>query len=76
MVLNESIVSQVPYFKTLQEKEIFLNVIGALSVKIISLSKACEVLKMNKDTLLQLLDSIGFNYSYLTESDIKDERKL
>ncbi|MBN2535900.1 MAG: hypothetical protein JXB88_23675 [Spirochaetales bacterium] len=75
MVLNESIVSQVPYFKTLHEKEIFLHVIGALSVKIISLSKAGEVLKINKDTLLQLLDSIGFNYSYLTESDIKDEQE-
>ena len=42
MVLNESIISQVPYFKTLQEKEIFINVVGALSVKIISLSKACD----------------------------------
>jgi adenine-specific DNA methylase len=63
MVLNESIVRQVPYFNTLQEKEIFLNVIGALSVRIISLSKACEVLKMKKDTLLQILDTIGFDYS-------------
>jgi predicted HTH domain antitoxin len=75
MVLNESIVRQVPYFNTLQEKEIFLNVIGALSVKIISLSKACEVLKLNKNTLLQILDAIGFDYSYLTEADIKDERE-
>lgn len=75
MVLNESILSQVPFFKTLQEKEIFINVVGALSIKIISLNKACELLKMNKDTLLQLLDTIGFDYSYLTKSDISDEQE-
>ena len=75
MLLKETIINQLPYFKTLQEKELFINVIGALTTRIISLSKACELLNMGKEVLLKFLDTIGIEYSYLHEADIKDERE-
>jgi len=48
--------------------------LGALTAKIISLRKAAEVINLNEDTLLQTLDLLGIDFSYLTEEDLEQER--
>jgi len=66
---------EVPFFKKKEKKLNFLYVLGALSIRLISLKKAAELLELDVDGLLQLLDSIGFNYSYLEREDIKIEKE-
>ncbi len=65
----------MPFFKKKEKKLDFLYVLGALSIRLISLKKAAELLELDVDGLLQLLDSIGFNYSYLEREDIKIEKE-
>lgn len=74
MLLKESIIEQVPYFKNKAKKEMFIAVVGALTTRLISLGKASEILGINKETLLEMLDSIGVEFSYLDENDIEIER--
>jgi hypothetical protein len=47
--------------------------LGALTAKIISLRKAAEVINLNEDALLQTLDLLGIDFSYLSEEDIEQE---
>ena len=58
------IVDEVPFFHDEKTKEKFLLVLGALSARLISLRKAAEIMEM-----------LGFEFSYLEESDIGLERK-
>ncbi len=69
------VAKDVPYFKDMQKKEKFLTVIGALVSHLISLKKASEILSISTDTLIEMLDSLNINFSYLEESDIDNERK-
>ncbi|MBC7320681.1 UPF0175 family protein [bacterium] len=73
MSLKE-IIDTVPTFKSEEEKEKFLIVLGALSLRLISLAKASEVMGMDEDTFLKFLDAFGVEYSYLEYSDIGIER--
>jgi len=73
MILRE-IIEAVPVFETIEEKEKFLIVLSALSLRLISLSKAAELMEMDKDALLNFLNTFGFRYSYLESSDIELER--
>ena len=57
------IVDEVPFFHDEKTKEKFLLVLGALSARLISLKKAAEIMEM-----------LGFEFSYLEESDIGLER--
>ncbi len=73
MVLRE-IVEQVPVFKSIEKKEKFLIVLSALSLRLISLSKAAEIMNMSTQTLLEFLDALGVSFSYLEEEDVDLER--
>jgi len=73
-VALREIVEAVPIFKTVEKKENFLIVLSALSMRLISLSKAAEIMEMDKGTLLKFLDAFGVSYSYLENSDIDLER--
>jgi len=74
MLLEESIIEQVPYFKDKAKKEMFIAVVGALTMRLISLGKASEILGINKKTLLEMLDSISVEFSFLDQTDIAIER--
>ncbi|MEM3063087.1 MAG: UPF0175 family protein [Nitrososphaerota archaeon] len=73
MSLKE-IIDTVPTFRTEEEKEKFLVVLGALSLRLISLAKASEVMDMDRNTFLKFLDAFGVEYSYLEHSDVEIER--
>jgi len=73
MVLKE-IVEEVPVFKSTEKKEKFLIVLSALSLRLISLSKAAEIMNMSTQTLLEFLDALGVEFSYLEEEDVDLER--
>jgi len=73
MVLRE-IVEQVPVFKLIEKKEKFLIVLSTLSLRLISLSKATEIMNMSTQTLLEFLDALGVSFSYLEEEDVDLER--
>ncbi len=73
MSLKE-IVESVPIFKTMEKKETFLIILSALSMRLISLSRAAEAMEMDKEALLELLDAFGVSYSYLEESDVELEK--
>lgn len=70
-----SVASELPYFRTVDERELLLGVIGALILHVISLSKASEIMGMEKSAFLALLDSMKVNFSYLEDSDAIIERK-
>lgn len=73
MSLKE-IIDTVPTFRTEEEKEKFLVVLGALSLRLISLAKASEVMGMDRNTFLKFLDAFRVEYSYLEYSDVEIER--
>ena len=69
------IASEVFLFKSIEEKEKFLFVLGALSSRLISLQKAADVMGMDKDSFLALLDAANIDFFYLTEDDVVTERE-
>ena len=73
MTLKE-IIEIVPTFRTEEEKERFLIVLGALSLRLISLAKASEIMEMDRYTFLRFLDALGVDFSYLEVSDVDLER--
>jgi predicted HTH domain antitoxin len=76
MLLKEDIIEQVPYFKDMIKKEKFIAVIGALTARLISLGKASEILEVKRETLIEMLDNIGVEFSYLDYTDIEIERNF
>jgi predicted HTH domain antitoxin len=71
----KEIASELPFFKTVKEREKLLGVVGALALRHISLSKAAEIMGMGKEAFLELLDVMRVEFSYLEESDVEMERK-
>ena len=71
----KEIASELPFFKTVKEREKLLGVVGALALRHISLSKAAEIMGMGKEVFLELLDVMRVEFSYLEESDVEMERK-
>jgi len=69
-----AIANEIPFLKTIPEKELLLGVIGALVLKKISISKAAEVMNMDKDSLLAILDYMNVEFSYLEANDVAIER--
>jgi len=65
------IAEKVPFFKEKEKKARFLSIVGALSLRIISLRKASELLDLDEKTLLNMLESTGFFYSFLEKEDIE-----
>ena len=68
------IVDEVPFSMTKKTKERLLLVLGALSARLISLRKAAEIMELEEATLLEMMEMIGFEFSYLEEKDIELER--
>ena len=69
------IASGLPFFKTLDEREKLLGVVGALALRQVSLSKAAEIMGMGNEAFLELLDAMRVEFSYLEESDVETELK-
>ena len=69
----EEIASELPFFKTVNEREKLLGVVGALVLRQGSLSKAAEIMGMGKEAFLELLDAMRVEFSYLEESDADTE---
>ena len=71
----KEIANELPFFKTVNERENLLGVVGALVLRQISLSKAAEIMGMGKEAFLELLDAMKVEFSYLKESDVETEGK-
>lgn len=72
--LLQNIAAEVQLFNTLEQKENFLFVLGALSARLISLKKASEILNLEPEAFLKILDLMGIEFSYITEDDIAAEK--
>jgi len=72
----KSIVSEVPLFTKMEDKEKLLIVVSALNFRLVSLDKASEIMEMTKTGFLELLEALGIDYSYLSENDIEMEKTL
>ena len=71
----KGIASELPFFKTVNEREKLLGVVGALALRQASLSKAAEIMGIGKEAFLELLDTMRVEFSYLEESDVETEGK-
>ncbi|CAB1059414.1 hypothetical protein D1BOALGB6SA_4176 [Olavius sp. associated proteobacterium Delta 1] len=71
----KEIASELPFFKTVNEREKLLGVVGALVLRHVSLSKAAEFMGIGKEAFLKLLDGMRVEFSYLEESDVETEVK-
>lgn len=72
--LIQAIASEVQLFQSLEQKEDFLFLIGALMSRVISLKKAAEVMQLEPGEFLKILDLIGIEFSYLSEDDVAVEK--
>jgi hypothetical protein len=73
-LIRQNIAAEVQLFNTLEQKEDFLFVLGALMMRLVSLQKASEILNIEPDAFLKVLDLMNIEFSYLTGSDIQTER--
>lgn len=74
MHLEQDIIEKVPLFREKEKKELFLSIVGALSLRVISLRKGAELLELTEKSLLEMLESLGVSYSYLQKDDVSIER--
>jgi len=72
--LFKTIASDIQLFKSVEEKERFLFVLGALISKIISLEKASEIMEMDREFFLKLLDLMSIDFSYSSDDDVEIEK--
>ncbi|MEM7594946.1 MAG: hypothetical protein AAF383_26195 [Cyanobacteria bacterium P01_A01_bin.83] len=70
----QEIASNVQIFPDIEQKERFLFVVGSLVSRVISLKKAAEIMELEVEVLLQLLELMDIEFSYLTDGDITLER--
>ncbi len=70
----KEIASQVQLFQSIEQKETFIFVLGALTSRLISLHKAAEIMEMDTEMFLKVLELMGINFSYLTVEDIAREK--
>ena len=61
----QDVANELPFLKSAKDKEKMLSVVGALALRRISLDKAADIMKMQRDAFLTLLDMIGVDFSYL-----------
>lgn len=69
-----NIAAEIQLFPDLEQKQLFLFVVGALVVRAISLQKAAEIMNLETDVFLKILDLMGIEFSYLSEEDVLRER--
>jgi predicted HTH domain antitoxin len=70
----QQIANYVQIFPDVEQKERFLFVVGALGTRVISLKKAAEIMELEVEVLLQLLELMGIEFSYLSNEDIALEK--
>ena len=70
----QELANNLPIFTNREQKEQFLFILGALTARIISLRKAAELMNVDSEALLQILDLLGINFSYLSSEDIEREK--
>lgn len=70
----QEIASQVQLFQSIEQKETFIFVIGALTSRLISLHKAAEIMEMDTEIFLKIIELMGIDFSYLTVEDIAREK--
>ncbi|MEO1670419.1 MAG: hypothetical protein AAFR77_06455 [Cyanobacteria bacterium J06631_2] len=70
----KEIAANVQIFSDVEQKERFLFVVGALVSRLISLKKAAEIMGLEVEALLQILESMDIEFSYLSSEDIAIER--
>jgi len=70
----QTIASEVQLFQTVDQKENFLFLIGALLARVISLKKTSEIMQLEPSEFLKILDLMGIEFSYLSEEDIEIEK--
>ncbi len=71
----KDIAAGLPIFVEPEQKEKFLFVLGALITRLISLRKGTEILEIDADKLLQILDVLGIEFSYLSSEDIEQKQR-
>ncbi|PSR18824.1 hypothetical protein C8255_05420 [filamentous cyanobacterium CCP3] len=72
--LTQAIASEVQLFHTLDQKENFLFLIGALLARVVSLKKASEIMQLEPSEFLKILDLMGIEFSYLSEENVELEK--
>lgn len=70
----QDVANELPFLKSAKDKEKMLSVVGALALRRISLDKAADIMKMQRDAFLTLLDMIGLDFSYLAHDDVEMEK--
>ena len=70
------VIEKFPLFEKYEEKEKFFMVVGMLFTRQITLAKAAEVLEMARDDFSRVLKLMGLEYSYLSEEEIEEEKKI
>ena len=70
----QDVATELPFLKSAKDKEKMLRVVGALALRQVSLDKAAEIIKMQRDAFLTLLDMIGVDFSYLAHDDVDMEK--
>ncbi len=73
-VLTQAIASEVQLFQSVEQKENFLFLLGALLARVISLKKAAEVMQLEPAEFLKILNLMGIEFSYLFEEDVALEK--
>jgi predicted HTH domain antitoxin len=71
---TQIIASEIQLFQSVEQKENFLFLLGALLAKVISLKKAAEVMQLEPAEFLKILDLMGIEFSYLSEEDVALEK--
>ena len=71
----KDIAGALPIFVEPEQKEKFLFVLGALMTRLISLRKGAEIMGIDAEELLQILDLLGIEFSYLSSEDIEQEER-
>ncbi|NES92831.1 MULTISPECIES: hypothetical protein [Okeania] len=71
----KNIAAALPIFVEPEQKEKFLFVLGALMTRLISLRKGAEIMGIDAEELLQILDLLGIEFSYLSSEDIEQEQR-
>jgi len=73
-VLTQAIASEVQLFQSIEQKENFLFLLGALLARVISLKKAAEVMQLEPPDFLKILDLMEIEFSYFSEEDVALEK--
>jgi len=67
----KEIASELPFFKSVNEREKLLGVAGALVLRQVSLSKAAEIMGLGKEAFLGLLEAMRVEF-FQPQSTLSD----